>query len=47
MDLHTIKEKVLGIKLIAEMLQNIEDYEDLEELKKMLQDKMKRIALMI
>ena len=36
MRLFSIQEKIIAINLMAEMLQVLEDYEDIEELKKLL-----------
>jgi len=47
MKLFTIQEKIIAINLIAEMLQVLEDYEDIEELKKLLQEKMNKLALLL
>ena len=47
MKLFSIQEKIIAINLIAEMLQVLEDYEDIEELKKLLQEKMNKLALLL
>ncbi len=47
MKLFTIQEKIMGIKLISEMLQVLEEYESIEELKKYLEKKIRSLALMI
>ncbi len=47
MKLFTLQEKIMGIKLISEMLQVLEEYESIEELKKYLEKKLRALALMI
>ena len=47
MKLFSIQAKIIAINLIAEMLQVLEDYEDIEELKKLLQEKMNKLALLL
>lgn len=47
MKLFTTQEKIMGIKLISEMLQVLEEHESIEELKKYLEKKIRSLALMI
>jgi len=47
MKLFTVQEKLIAIYFIAEMIQFLEEWEDIEELKKGLQKKMKDLALLL
>ncbi len=40
MKLFSVQEKIIAINLLAEMLQFLEEWEDVEELKRELQKKM-------
>jgi len=47
MKLYTTQEKAIAIYILAEIIQFIEDWENIDELKKELQKKLNKLALLL